>query len=56
MKMFKFFTKDEMDELIDIYLKINKVSIENVFFKIKNFLIKHDRLKLTKKTISKMQK
>ena len=54
MKMFKFFAKDEIDELIEIYTKINKISIEEVFFKIKNFLIKYDRLKLTKKTIAKL--
>lgn len=43
MNMFKFFGKDEIDEILEIYTKINKISIEEVFLKLKSTLIKYDR-------------
>ena len=51
MKVFSIFGKDEIDDILDVYTKINKINVENVFFKLKNILIKHEKLKLIKKVI-----
>lgn len=43
MNMFKLFGKDEIDEILDIQIKLKKISIEEILFKLKSILIKFDR-------------
>lgn len=51
MKVFKIFMKNEIDEILDLCGKINKININVLIFKFKNILIKHNREKLSKKMI-----
>lgn len=56
MKVFKIFGRDEIDEILDIYSRIGKTNIESILFKLKNILVKHEKCKLIKKVLIRLQK